>query len=67
MSKPKSVGGLNLGDGPVALALTVVIFVLVAYLPITRVNLQSPQPASTDEAHLSRLDALPQGSVEPDL
>jgi uncharacterized membrane-anchored protein len=65
LSKPKSAGGLGLGDGPVALALTIMIFGLVAYLAITRCDVQSAQPASADEAHLSVLDALPQGSVEP--
>ena len=41
LGKPKSVGGLNLGDGSVALALTMAIFVLVAYLAITRRDVQA--------------------------
>jgi uncharacterized membrane-anchored protein len=41
MSKPTSVGGLGWGDGPVALALTIAIFCLVAYLAITRRDVQS--------------------------
>jgi Repeat of Unknown Function (DUF347) len=41
MSKPKSVGGLGWGDGPVALALTIIIFCFVAYLAITRRDVQS--------------------------
>jgi len=40
LSKPGSVGGLGLGDGPVALALTAVIFCLVAFLAITRLDVQ---------------------------
>ncbi len=53
MSKPKSVGGLGLGDGPVALALTVTIFCLVAYLAITRADVQGVEdvprlPADAD-------------------
>ncbi|HUJ35065.1 MAG TPA: hypothetical protein VLW51_07640 [Solirubrobacteraceae bacterium] len=40
MGKPKSVGGLGLGDGPVALALTIAIFCLVALLAITRRDVQ---------------------------
>ena len=40
MGKPKSVGGLGLGDGPVALALTAMIFCLVAFLAITRRDVQ---------------------------
>ncbi|HZL49191.1 MAG TPA: hypothetical protein VFC30_09290 [Solirubrobacteraceae bacterium] len=41
MSKPKSVGGLDWGDGTVALALTILIFFLVAFLAITRRDVQS--------------------------
>jgi uncharacterized membrane-anchored protein len=40
MGKPHSIGGNNLGDGPVALVLTVLIFVLVAFLAITRPDVQ---------------------------
>ena len=46
MGKPKSVGGLGLGDGPVALALTAVIFCLVAFLAITRRDVQHADTAS---------------------
>ncbi|MBV8219800.1 MAG: hypothetical protein JO325_15160 [Solirubrobacterales bacterium] len=42
LGKPKSVGGLGLGDGPVAIALTLAIFCLVAFLAITRRDVQSP-------------------------
>jgi uncharacterized membrane-anchored protein len=38
--KAKSAGGLGLGDGPVALALAFAIFVLVAFLAITRADVQ---------------------------
>ena len=48
MGKPKSAGGLGLGDGPVALALTIVIFCLVAFLAITRRDVQHARP---DHAH----------------
>ncbi len=40
MGKPQHVGGLGWGDGTVALALTIVIFCLVAYLAITRADVQ---------------------------
>ncbi len=40
MGKPKSAGGLGLGAGTVALALTLVIFCLVFYLGITRRDVQ---------------------------
>lgn len=41
LSKPKSVGGLAIGDGPVALVFTVAIFCLVAYLAITHADVQA--------------------------
>jgi uncharacterized membrane-anchored protein len=41
MGKSKNVGGLGLGDGPVTLALGSGIFCLVAYLAITRRDVQS--------------------------
>ncbi len=69
LSKPKSAGGLGLGDGPVALALSVLIFGFVAYLAVTRRDVQAAQPAPrfADEAHLSAREVLPQGSIEPNV
>ena len=43
MGKPKSVGGLGLGDGPVALALTAVIFCLVAFLGSRAATFRAPR------------------------
>ena len=40
LGKPKSAGGVGLGDGPVALVLTMVIAVLVAFLAVTRRDVQ---------------------------
>ena len=40
MGKPQSVGGLGWGDGTVAVALTIVIFCLVAFLAVTRADVQ---------------------------
>ena len=40
LGKPKSVGGVGLGDGPVALVLTIVIAVLVAFLAVTHRDVQ---------------------------
>ena len=50
MGKPKSVGGLGLGDGAVALALTAAIFCPVAFLAITRRDVQ-PTPSTTPADH----------------
>jgi uncharacterized membrane-anchored protein len=45
LGKPQSVGGLGLGDGTVAVALTMVIFVLVAIVAVTRVDAQPTHDA----------------------
>jgi uncharacterized membrane-anchored protein len=45
LGKPTSVGGLGLGDGPVALVLALAIAGLVCYLAITRADVQR-QPVS---------------------
>jgi uncharacterized membrane-anchored protein len=46
MGKPQSAGGLGVGAGVVALILTLAIFVLVAYLGITRRDVQSDAPGA---------------------
>jgi uncharacterized membrane-anchored protein len=46
LGKPKALGGLGLGDGPVALVLTFAIVVLVAFLVVTRLDVQG-SPAET--------------------
>ena len=52
LGKPKSVGGLGLGDGSVALALVAAIFCLVAFLAITRRDVQRTRSsAHADHAH----------------
>ena len=40
MGKPHALGGLGWGNGTVALALTAAIFVLVAFLAVTRADVQ---------------------------
>jgi uncharacterized membrane-anchored protein len=40
LAKPRHASGLGIGDGPVVLALGVVIFTMVAYLAITKADLQ---------------------------
>ena len=40
LGKPKDVSGLGLGDGPVAFALSALIVVLVAYLAVTKRDVQ---------------------------
>jgi uncharacterized membrane-anchored protein len=45
MGKPQNVGGLGWGEGRVALALAILIFCLVAYLAITRRDVQGAAAA----------------------
>ena len=44
LGKPRSAGGLGLGGGPVALVLALAIVVLVAFLAITRRDVQAAPP-----------------------
>ncbi len=47
---PQSVGGLGVGHGQVALVLTVVIVILVAYLAVTRKDVENPRQAAASAA-----------------
>jgi len=49
LAKPKTVSGAGLGNGPVLLVLGGLIIALVAYLAMTRVDLQAPHPDSSSE------------------
>jgi uncharacterized membrane-anchored protein len=62
MGKPKSIGGLALGDGTVALALALIIFCLVAYLAITRRDVQSAtrEPRGSDPGHRGVVKPAPE-------
>jgi uncharacterized membrane-anchored protein len=40
LSKPKNISGLDFGDGPVAVTLVVLIALLVAYLAVTKKDVQ---------------------------
>jgi len=51
MGKPHTVGGLGWGDGHVALALTVLIFCLVAFLALTRADVQHAGRALETRKH----------------
>ena len=61
LGKPQSVKGLGLGDGRVALALTLAIFCLVAYLAITRRDVQGAKRAGvSDDIRLRRREPSPE-------
>ncbi len=42
ISKPKSVGGLNFGNGPTAIVFAAAVFVVVSYLAVARPDIQEP-------------------------
>jgi uncharacterized membrane-anchored protein len=63
MGKPRSFGGLGWGDGRVALALTIAIFCLVAFLAITHADvLKAPDvPPANSAGGISTVEASPEG------
>ena len=56
LGKPSASGGLGLGDGSVALALTAVIVALVAYLALTRRDVQGAPAGTRAVAASAELD-----------
>jgi hypothetical protein len=48
---PQSVGGLGVGHGPVALVLTIIIAILVAYMAVTRKDVEDPREAAAAAGH----------------
>jgi uncharacterized membrane-anchored protein len=56
---PHSFGGLGVGHGPVALVLTFIIVILVAYLAVTRKDVEDPRQAA------ALADADRYGPAEP--
>ncbi len=80
LGKPSSLRGLGLGDGPVALVLAALIFGLVAYLAVTRRDVQgaerqsdlrppaaAPGTAPAQGRGLALPVGLAQGAAEPQL
>lgn len=51
IGKPKFVGGLGVGDGPVVMTLTLAIACLVAYLAITKKDVQGRRPGRHKARH----------------
>ena len=56
LGKPQSAHGLGLGAGPVALALTAAISCVVAYLAITRRDVQSADAANIAPATVAQVN-----------
>jgi len=51
ISKPKSLSGINFGDGPTAAVFALAVLVLVTYLAIARPDLQRPRVTSPASRH----------------
>jgi uncharacterized membrane-anchored protein len=66
ISKPKSISGINFGDGPTAIVFAVAVFVLVSYLALARPDIQKPIEASTAQKPLTPLlsDLSDTGGIE---
>jgi uncharacterized membrane-anchored protein len=62
LGKPSSVGGLGWGSGTIALVLAIIIFCLVAFLAITRRDVQSVDRGArvADDARLRPITASPE-------
>jgi uncharacterized membrane-anchored protein len=45
ISRPRSLSGIDFGDGPTAIVFAVAVFVLVAYLALARPDIQQPRGA----------------------
>jgi uncharacterized membrane-anchored protein len=56
---PHSVGGLDVGHGPVALMLTFVIAILVGYLMVTRKDVEDPRQAEVPRSRSRHRRGVP--------
>jgi uncharacterized membrane-anchored protein len=56
---PRSVGGLDVGHGPVALMLTFVIAILVGYLMVTRKDVEDPRQAEVPRSRSRHRRGVP--------
>jgi uncharacterized membrane-anchored protein len=65
LSKPKNISGMNFGDGPVAITLALLIALCVAYLAVTKKDVQrDPAPAAASAAPAAgTLDGGDQGGA----
>ena len=59
LSKPKNVSGMDFGDGPVAFALAAAIALLVAYLAVTKKDVQKSATRDGDAADAAGDPAMP--------
>jgi hypothetical protein len=67
ISKPKSLSGINFGDGSTAIVFAIAVFVLVTYLALARPDIQKPLQASMPRTRsMPPLPALPH-TGEPEL
>ncbi len=66
ISKPRSTGGIDFGDGATAIAFAAGVFVLVCYLAVTRADVQEPSGLRSESRSTPPLADLMR-PVEPEL
>jgi uncharacterized membrane-anchored protein len=64
LSKPQNVSGLGLGDGPVAIVLVAGIALLVAYLAVTKKDLQMSATRDEDASGIVADTAVPEATAQ---
>ena len=65
ISKPKSISGINFGDGPTAIVFAVAVFLLVSYLAIARPDIQKPEAPAAEARSTPPMRDLPHtGEIE---
>jgi uncharacterized membrane-anchored protein len=64
LSKPQNVSGLGLGDGPVAIVLVAGIALLVAYLGVTKKDLQKSATRDEDASGIVADTAVPEATAQ---
>jgi uncharacterized membrane-anchored protein len=53
ISKPRSLSGINFGNGPTAIVFAVAVFLFVSYLALARPDIQRPLGARAARTHLA--------------
>ncbi|MFZ2050971.1 MAG: hypothetical protein WB698_06210 [Solirubrobacteraceae bacterium] len=66
ISKPKSLSGINFGDGPTAIVFAVAVFVLVSYLAFARPDIQASAPQTRSTPPMPALPHTGKAELELD-
>jgi len=66
ISKPRSLSGIDFGDGQTALVFAVAVFVFVAYLAVARIDVQPPGEALLPEIEVAAPSSLLVAEAQPE-